>query len=131
MSTDRKGGGNRKKKLDSEISMTAPPETVPESLPEQTTAQESIPAMVNDKNLGMPEEENPGPKAKARKFPAKPGVYLMKDAQGRVVYVGKAKNLRARAGSYFQKTSETDHQIRDWIGEVVDIDFLEADSEVD
>lgn len=55
----------------------------------------------------------------------------MKDAQGRVVYVGKAKNLRARASSYFQKTAETDRRIRDWIGEVADVDCLEAESEVD
>ena len=41
--------------------------------------------------------------AKVREFPRSPGVYLMKDAAGRVIYVGKAKNLRARAGSYFLK----------------------------
>ena len=34
--------------------------------------------------------------AKVREFPQTPGVYLMKDAAGRVIYVGKAKNLRAR-----------------------------------
>ena len=72
-----------------------------------------------------------GPGAKARQFPTTPGLYLMKDAQGRVIYVGKAKNLRARAGSYFQKASEGDRRIADWIGEVVDVDFLAADSEVD
>ena len=71
------------------------------------------------------------PSEKVRAFPNTPGVYLMKDAQGRVVYVGKAKNLRARAGSYFQKTAEADPRIKDWIGEVADIDFLAADSEVD
>lgn len=72
-----------------------------------------------------------GPIEKTRRFPTTPGVYLMKDAQGRVVYVGKAKNLRARASSYFQKTAETDRRIRDWIGEVADVDCLEAESEVD
>ena len=36
---------------------------------------------------------------KVRSFPTTPGVYLMKDGAGRVIYVGKAKNLRARAGS--------------------------------
>ncbi|MCA9082378.1 MAG: GIY-YIG nuclease family protein, partial [Planctomycetaceae bacterium] len=41
------------------------------------------------------------PREKVRKFPTSPGVYLMKDAQGRVIYVGKAVNLRSRAGSYF------------------------------
>ena len=44
--------------------------------------------------------------AKVREFPTAPGVYLMKDAAGRVIYVGKAKNLRSRAGSYFQKAAE-------------------------
>ena len=43
--------------------------------------------------------------AKVREFPQTPGVYLMKDAAGRVIYVGKAKNLRARAGSYFLKAA--------------------------
>jgi len=72
-----------------------------------------------------------GPAEKVRQFPTRPGVYLMKDAQGRVVYIGKAKNLRSRAGSYFQKTAADDKRIKDWIGDVVDVDFLEADSEVD
>ncbi len=78
-----------------------------------------------------PEPTVIGPGIKVRGFPNKPGVYLMKDAQGRVIYIGKAKNLRARASSYFQKTAADDRRIRDWIGEVVDIDFLETDSEVD
>jgi excinuclease ABC subunit C len=78
-------------------------------------------------------ESIPGtsPAEKVRQFPNTPGLYLMKDAQGRVIYIGKAKNLRARAGSYFQKTAESDPRIRDWIGEVADIDFLETESEVD
>jgi excinuclease ABC subunit C len=71
------------------------------------------------------------PAEKVKKFPSGPGIYLMKDAQGRVIYVGKAKNLRARAGSYFQKTASGDKRICDWIGEVADVEFLAADSEVD
>lgn len=71
------------------------------------------------------------PAEKVKQFPTTPGVYLMKDAQGRVVYIGKAKNLRARAGSYFLKTAADDRRIRDWIGEVADVDFLPAESEVD
>ncbi len=71
------------------------------------------------------------PRDKVRGFPAAPGVYLMKDAAGRVIYVGKAKNLRARAGSYFQKTAADDKRICDWVGEIADVDFLAADSEVD
>ena len=38
--------------------------------------------------------------AKVRTFPQSPGVYLMKDAAGVVIYIGKATNLRSRAGSY-------------------------------
>jgi excinuclease ABC subunit C len=72
-----------------------------------------------------------GPAEKVRSFPAAPGLYLMKDAQGRVIYVGKAKNLRARAGSYFQKTAAQDPRVRDWVGEIADVDFLPAESEVD
>ncbi len=69
--------------------------------------------------------------AKVREFPQTPGVYLMKDAAGRVIYVGKAKNLRARAGSYFLKAAAEDRRTADLVREIADIDFLEADSEVD
>jgi excinuclease ABC subunit C len=55
----------------------------------------------------------------------------MKDAQGRVIYIGKAKNLRSRAASYFLKGAEQDVRIKDWIDEVCDIECVECDSEVD
>ncbi len=71
------------------------------------------------------------PAEKVKLFPNTPGLYLMKDAQGRVIYVGKAKNLRSRASSYFHKTAAGDKRICDWITEVADIEFLAADSEVD
>ncbi len=69
--------------------------------------------------------------AKVREFPQTPGVYLMKDVAGRVIYVGKAKNLRNRAGSYFLKAAAEDVRTADWIGEIADIDFVSCDSEVD
>jgi excinuclease ABC subunit C len=69
--------------------------------------------------------------AKVRTFPQSPGVYLMKDAAGVVIYVGKAKNLRARAGSYFLKAAAEDRRTTDLVRDVHDIDFLPADSEVD
>jgi excinuclease ABC subunit C len=68
---------------------------------------------------------------KARKFPQSPGVYLMKDAAGVVIYVGKAKNLRSRASSYFQKPAESEMRTAHWVEEICDIDFLECESEVD
>lgn len=72
-----------------------------------------------------------GPAAKVRQFPQTPGVYLMKDAAGRVIYVGKAKSLRARAGSYFLKAAAEDRRTADLVREIADIDYLEAESEVD
>lgn len=71
------------------------------------------------------------PREKVRTFPTTPGVYLMKDAQGRVIYVGKAVNLRSRAGSYFTKAAEVDFRTAKLVPEIADIDFIDADSEVD
>jgi excinuclease ABC subunit C len=68
--------------------------------------------------------------AKVREFPRTPGVYLMKDSAGRVIYVGKAKNLRSRAGSYFLKGAEQDARTH-WVWEIGDIDFVACESEVD
>jgi excinuclease ABC subunit C len=65
------------------------------------------------------------------KFPTEPGVYLFQDQSGRVLYVGKAKNLRARAGSYFLKAAAEDQRTSRLVKEAYDIDFIAAESEVD
>ena len=69
--------------------------------------------------------------AKVREFPRTPGVYLMKDLAGRVIYVGKAKNLRARAASYFLKAAAADRRTAELVSEIADIDFVAAESEVE
>jgi excinuclease ABC subunit C len=69
--------------------------------------------------------------AKAHAFPQTPGVYLMKDRAGRVIYIGKAKNLRARACSYFLKAAAEERRTADLVKEIYDIDFIACDSEVD
>ena len=71
------------------------------------------------------------PCEKVRTFPTTPGVYLMKDAQGRVIYVGKAVNLRSRASSYFTKAAELEFRTAKLVPEIADIDYVDADSEVD
>ncbi|MFQ6048392.1 MAG: UvrB/UvrC motif-containing protein [Phycisphaerae bacterium] len=72
---------------------------------------------------------------KVRRFPKGPGVYLMKDRRGRVLYVGKAKDLRARVSSYFQDSADLlrarGPEIAHMIGQVVEVDFLECETEVD
>ncbi len=67
--------------------------------------------------------------AKVSRFPPRPGVYLMKDARGRVLYVGKAKNLRARVRSYFRQGADGRFHVRFLMGRVADIDFVVTDTE--
>lgn len=68
-------------------------------------------------------------------FPKTPGVYLMKDAEGRVLYVGKAKDLRSRVTSYFQPSADLLNtrgpDICRMVAKVRHIDFIECESEVD
>ena len=72
---------------------------------------------------------------KIRTFPTGPGLYFMKDSADRVLYIGKAKNLRSRAGSYFQPSSDLLSSrgplIVEMISKVRTIDFLESPNEVD
>ena len=74
-------------------------------------------------------------RGKIKDFPRRPGVYLMKDAQGRVLYVGKAKNLRDRVGSYFQPSADLAQtrgpKIVEMAGKVVEVTYLECENEVD
>ena len=77
----------------------------------------------------VPEKVSPADKVKL--FPLTPGVYLMKDEQGRVLYIGKAKNLRNRAGHYFTKAAAADQRTADLVKLIADIDFVEAESVVD
>ncbi len=79
----------------------------------------------------IPDGGQLAPREKVKTFPTTPGVYLMKDSEGRVIYVGKAVNLRNRASSYFTKAAEIDRRTADLVPEIADLDFIEAESEVD
>jgi excinuclease ABC subunit C len=67
--------------------------------------------------------------AKLALMPAQPGVYLMKDREGAVLYVGKAKNLRSRVRSYFRKSGDGRYRMQFLIPNVEDIEFLVTDTE--
>jgi excinuclease ABC subunit C len=71
------------------------------------------------------------PAEKVKQFPTTPGVYLMKDAVGVVIYAGKAKSLRNRASHYFTKAALEDPRTADMVPLIRDIDYIEAPSEVD
>ena len=64
-------------------------------------------------------------------LPARPGVYLFKNAAGKIIYVGKAINLRARVRSYFHESAQQDGKTRRLVSEVADLEFIVADSELE
>lgn len=74
-------------------------------------------------------------RARIAQFPKAPGVYLMKDRAGTVLYIGKAADLRARVSSYFQDAADLLHSrgpdIAHMATLVEDIDFLDCETEVD
>ncbi|MGA3007685.1 MAG: excinuclease ABC subunit UvrC [Opitutaceae bacterium] len=79
----------------------------------------------------MPASESVNLKAKVRRLPEHPGVYLMKDRLGRILYVGKANSLRKRVSSYFQPSRrQTLHpKIRALVSMIADFDTIEVKSE--
>jgi excinuclease ABC subunit C len=72
----------------------------------------------------------PDLEATLKKLPDRPGVYLMRDVRGDVVYVGKAQSLRNRVRSYWQKATPIGeaHRIRSVIDKVVDVEYTLTDS---
>src|SRR4051812_16929314 len=70
-------------------------------------------------------------KEKLKGLPKEPGCYLMKDSKGRVIYVGKAKNLRSRVGHYFQPAGQPDLKTRVLSGEIYDFDVIITTTEVE
>jgi excinuclease ABC subunit C len=69
--------------------------------------------------------------AKLRTLTTQPGVYLMKDAEGVIIYVGKAKSLRSRVRSYFQGGAQHGIKTREMVRRVVDFDTIVVRSEAE
>src|SRR4051794_22262745 len=68
---------------------------------------------------------------KAKSLPKAPGVYLMKDDKGRVIYVGKSASLRDRVASYFQASTKLEHKKSGLLDHVVDFEVIQTESEVE
>jgi excinuclease ABC subunit C len=66
---------------------------------------------------------------KIRTLPTSPGCYLYKNAEGEVIYVGKAKNLRARVRSYFLEASQANAKTGTLMREAVDVDYITVANE--
>src|SRR5271155_1057204 len=66
---------------------------------------------------------------KAKSLPKSPGVYLMKDDKGLVIYIGKSASLRDRVGSYFQPSTRLEHKKAGLIEHVVDFEVMQTDTE--
>lgn len=64
-------------------------------------------------------------------LPRKPGIYLMKDAQGTIIYVGKAISLFNRVRSYFQESTDLSPKNRSMVEKIEDIEFLVVQNEVE
>ncbi len=67
--------------------------------------------------------------AKIRTIPNQPGCYLYKNAEGVVIYVGKAKNLRSRVRSYFLEASQANAKTGSLMREAVDVEYITVDNE--
>lgn len=65
------------------------------------------------------------------KLPKKPGVYQMKDKDGEVIYVGKAKNLYNRVRSYFRKDSQKDPKVKAMVKRIVSFEYIIVGNEVE
>jgi excinuclease ABC subunit C len=68
---------------------------------------------------------------KLESLPTRPGVYLFKDRDGKVIYVGKARVLRDRVRSYFQASRPVDFQRGDLVAQIADLDLVITDTEIE
>jgi len=68
-------------------------------------------------------------KEKANKLPLKPGVYIMRDSKGNIIYIGKAKKLKNRVSQYFKCEFSHTIKVREMVSRVEDFDYIVTDTE--
>ena len=69
--------------------------------------------------------------AQLKVLPAQPGVYLFRDGDGRVLYIGKAKSLRPRVRSYFQRGGDGRAQMSGLVERITDVEVIVTGTEVE
>ncbi len=77
------------------------------------------------------EEPTDGLSDKLARLPRQPGVYIHRDADGKALYVGKAKSLRSRVRSYFQSSRGLDGRLAIMVAKVADVDVIVTDTEAE
>ncbi len=86
-----------------------------------TKSAEALPLLKNPERL-----EN-----RLKEIPPEPGVYLMRDATDRIVYIGKSRKLRSRVRSYFRESQKLTDRIAMMVRLVTDIEFIVTDTEAE
>ena len=86
-----------------------------------TKSAEALPLLKNPERL-----EN-----RLKEIPPEPGVYLMRDATDRIVYIGKSRKLRSRVRSYFRESQKLTDRIAMMVRLVTDIEFIVTDTETE
>ena len=86
---------------------------------------------ITDQSISAPSGTDLSLIQKIEALPSKPGVYQFKNADGKVIYVGKAQNLRNRVRQYFHKSRSVDHRIDAMISKIVDVELTVTDSEIE
>ena len=64
-------------------------------------------------------------------LPDKPGVYLMKNSLGEIIYVGKAKVLKNRVRQYFQKNKNHSTKVKSMVKNIAEFEYIVTDSEME
>ena len=68
---------------------------------------------------------------KLKTLPTSPGVYIHKNEGGKIIYIGKAKNLKNRVRSYFQNSKNHDRKTRELVRRITDFEYIVVDNEVE
>lgn len=68
---------------------------------------------------------------KIKLLPSDPGVYQFRDSEGKIIYVGKAKNLKNRVSSYFSKSADHSGKTRVMVRKIRDLSYIVVDTELD